>query len=198
MRRSVWILVVCVLALGSAPQQKPKKKEKEPDPLPPLNVKVVEFARSHLGKPVGDGICVTLAVDALKEAGAKRFPFDRSGDYVWGEPVAEFKDVLPGDILQFRNAAFKGQKVLRGSKIFWHAEYDHHTAIVAKVEKNGKLITIYHQNIVTEGRPDSEKLNVKEGTLQMDSLQKGGWIKAYRPVPAERPASEPADDRGEK
>src|SRR5436305_3569285 len=32
---------------------------------PELNAKVVEFARAHLGKKVGDGSCLTLAVAAL-------------------------------------------------------------------------------------------------------------------------------------
>jgi hypothetical protein len=182
------LLIICSTALGSAPQ-KPKSQKKQAEPLPDLNAKVVEFAGKSVGKPVGDGVCITLAVEALKEAGAKRYPFDRSGDYVWGEPVADFKDVLPGDILQFRDAVFKGKKSLGGGRtLLWHAEYPHHTAVVAKVERGGKLITIYHQNVAAEGRPESEKGNVQEGELRMEALQKGGWIKAYRPLPVEPPA----------
>jgi hypothetical protein len=181
MRSLVVILTVLVftVSLGAGP-------DKKPDPLPPLNAKVYQFSKASLGKPVGDGICITLAIEALKEAGARRYPFDRSGDYVWGEPIADFKDVLPGDILQFRDAVFHGQRTIGGGKTTrWHAEYPHHTAIVAKVERSGMLITIYHQNVTTQGRSNSEKGNVKEGELRMESLQKGGWIKAYRPVPAE-------------
>jgi hypothetical protein len=181
MRRSVLILIVAAMAVGAGP-------DKKPEPLPPLNAKVHEFAKGSLGKPVGDGVCITLAVEALKAAGARRYPFDRSGDYTWGEPVAEIKDALPGDILQFRDAVFHGQRPLGGGRtIWWHQEYPHHTAIVARVERGGKIVTIYHQNVATKGQAESEKGNVQEGELRMDSLQKGGWIKAYRPVPGTSP-----------
>jgi hypothetical protein len=189
MRRSVLLLVVCFVGIGAG-------ADKKPEPLPPLNAKVHEFAKSNLGKPVGDGICITLAIDALKDAGAKSFPFDRSGDYVWGELVPDFKDVLPGDILQFRDAVFKGQRSLGGGKtIRWSAEYSHHTAIVAKVEKGGKLITIYQQNVTTKGKPESEKGKVQEAELRMESLQKGGWVKAYRPIPAPPPKKPFSEDK---
>jgi hypothetical protein len=182
MQRSILIIAACCwLALGAAPQ----KKLATPPPLPPLNQKVVDFARKNLGKPVGNGICITLAKDALEAAGAKRSNFrEPNGDYVWGELVPDFKDVLPGDILQFRDASFKGQKSLGGGrKATWFATYDHHTAVVAKVERGGRLITIYQQNVAVQGKDESEKGNVQEAELRMESLQKGGWIKAYRPVP---------------
>jgi hypothetical protein len=193
MSRSVLIFLLCVAGVGASP-------DKKPAPLPPLNAKVYEFAKASLGKPVGDGICITLAIEALKDAGARRYPFDRSGDYVWGEPVADFKDLLPGDVLQFRDAVFHGQRSLGGGKTTrWHSEYPHHTAIVAKVEREGKLITIYHQNVTTKGQSDSGKGNVKEGELRMESLQKGGWIKAYRPVPPEAsPNRQPFVEDGDK
>jgi hypothetical protein len=185
MRRSVLILVACSMVLGAGPQKKPAP----PPPLPPLNAKVVEFARKNLGKPVGDGNCITLAKEALVEARAKRANFrEPNGDYVWGEQVTDFKDVLPGDILQFRDAIFRGVKSIGGGrKVRWFAEYAHHTAVVAKVERGGRLITIYHQNVATQGKADDEKGNVQEGELRMEALQKGGWIKAYRPVPAQDP-----------
>jgi hypothetical protein len=189
MRRSIVIFIVCVVGLGASP-------DKKPEPLPPLNAKVFEFAKASLGKPVGDGICITLAVEALKEAGAKHYPFDRSGDYVWGDLVPDLKDALPGDVLQFRDAVFRGQRSLGGGKTArWFAEYPHHTAIVAKVERAGKLITIYHQNVTTQGRGESEKGNVQEGELRMESLQKGGWVKAYRPIPAPPPKKPFSEDK---
>jgi hypothetical protein len=182
MRRSVLMLAVCSVAVGAGP-------DKKPEPLPPLNAKVYEFARASLGKPVGDGVCITLAVEALQAAGARRASFrDPKGDYTWGEPVDDLKDALPGDILQFRDAVFHGQRaVSRTRTVSWHHEYPHHTAIVARVEKRGKLITVYHQNVALKGQDESEKGNVQEGELRMESLRKGGWVKAYRPVPADSP-----------
>jgi hypothetical protein len=186
MRQSILILLAFSMATASEPQ----KKVPAPPPLPPLNAKVVEFAKEHLGKPVGDGICITLAKEALEAAGAKGSDFrEPNGDYVWGDQVPDFKDVLPGDILQFRDANFRGQKALGGGRrMTFFANYDHHTAVVAKVEKGGKLITIYHQNVAAQGEPEEEKGKVKLGELRMDALQKGGWIKAYRPLPLEDPA----------
>jgi hypothetical protein len=179
MPRSPWVLVVLAVALVVV-----ANADEKPEPLPPLNEKVFEFAKGNLGKPVGDGVCITLAVEALREAGAKRGSFrDPNGDYTWGDPVPDLKDALPGDILQFRDAVFQGQRSLgRGRTTRWHAEYPHHTAIVAKVERQGKLITIYHQNVATKGKDETEKGKVQEGELRMESLQKGGWVKAYRPV----------------
>src|SRR3954452_4620978 len=72
-------------------------------PLPVLNEKVVAFARAKRGTSVGDGSCTTLAVAALKEAGARFYPMAQSGDdFTWGEPIESFKEALPGDVLQFR------------------------------------------------------------------------------------------------
>src|SRR5258707_998578 len=82
-------------------------------PLPPLNAKVAEFANAQRGKKVGDGSCITLAVRALASAGARRVPLHRAdGDYVWGRQVERLEDALPGDVLQFRDAEFKGKKRL--------------------------------------------------------------------------------------
>src|SRR4029077_1244340 len=78
--------------------------------LPPLNEKVLEFARSKKGEMVGDGECTSLAREAFQFAGARRFPpygFDE--DFVWGTQVESLEKALPGDVLQFRDAVFKGR-----------------------------------------------------------------------------------------
>lgn len=161
---------------GSAPA--------EPPTLPILNQKVAEFAESQRGKKVGDGSCVTLAVEALRSANAKRFRLNRAdGDYVWGRRVDDFKDALPGDILQFRDAEFKGKKYLtRRRWISWHESYPHHTAIVSGAGEGGKVLTILHQNVGPKGADDDQKQIVQQGTLRIDSLQKGGWVRIYRPI----------------
>jgi hypothetical protein len=158
----------------------------EDPPLPETNAKVVEFARAHLGKKVGDGVCITLAIEAMREAGARRFPLDDPvGDYAWGRRVDAFKDALPGDILQFRDAEFKGKAWLsRRRWITWHSSYPHHTAIVSGVKNGGKLVTVLHQNVSGPGKDgEADKKLVREDTLRVDSLQPGGWVRIYRPIP---------------
>ncbi len=191
MRRPAPMLLIAALATAGPPDGKAG-----PPTLPPLNARVEAFARSNLGKPVGDGICITLAVEALRSAGAKAFPFDPGGDFIWGEPVDDYKDVLPGDILQFRDAVFRGTRTIgRNRRERWHHDYPHHTAIVARVDQGGKLIAIYQQNVSLQGRDEAEKGNVREAVLRMDSLQKGGRVKAYRPVAPDPPRGPmPGDD----
>jgi hypothetical protein len=151
--------------------------------LPALNEKIVAFARENVGKPVGDGVCITLAIRALRQAGAKAFPLDRAdGDYVWGLPVERYEDALPGDILQFRDAVFDGRRTTSRRTVWWHEEYPHHTAVLSAVSERGNVLTILHQNVGGKGKSDAEKKVVQEATLRMDSLQKGGWVRIYRPM----------------
>ncbi|HVK13128.1 MAG TPA: hypothetical protein VM597_30525, partial [Gemmataceae bacterium] len=53
------------------------------------NEKVLAFAKSQLGKQVGDGECWSLANEAMKAAGVKSssdFQDDpNKGDFVWGD-----------------------------------------------------------------------------------------------------------------
>ena len=178
------LLTMAVVGSLAAGEPKPKSKNAEPD-LPPLNTKVVKFCREQLGKKVTNGQCASLAVEALREAGAKRFPLENSGgDYVWGREIESFKEALPGDILQFRDAAFKGRRVLSGNRILtWHEAYSHHTAVVTAVKEQGKVITVLHQNTGPDGSSDDEMMKVKEGKLHLDAFQPGGKIWIYRPVP---------------
>jgi hypothetical protein len=161
----------------------------EPTPLPVLNEKVVAYARNQLGTCVGDGSCTSLAIAALKSAGARYYPMaEPGGEFTWGEPVESFKDALPGDILQFRNAVFRGRKNLPGGRwITWHHEYPHHTAIVSGVSERGKAVAILHQNVTGQGKDAKEALNVQEATIRVDSLQKGGSVRIFRPVAARTP-----------
>lgn len=160
-----------------------KGKSKGATALPPLNEKVASYARANVGKKVGDGICITFAIMALKQAGAKAFPLDRAdGDYAWGELVEHCQDALPGDILQFRNAVFDGRRVVKRRTTWWHEEYPHHTAIVSGVSEGGNVLTVLHQNVGGKDKSEDEKKTVHEASLRMDSLQPGGWVRVYRPV----------------
>ena len=177
--------VVCVLAsaLGADPPTKPQAKAAAPA-LPPLNAKVLAFARENLGEKVLDGQCTSLARAALRAAGARRFPFEGGGDFVWGEPVPSFREALPGDVLQFRDAVFQGKRWISKRRwISWRQEYPHHTAVVAEVRERGNVVVVLHQNVGPNDAPDSEKKVVQEGTIRTNSLAEGGKVWIYRPVP---------------
>jgi hypothetical protein len=152
-------------------------------PTPPLNQKVLEFAHERIGKKVADGQCTSLAVEALRYAGAKRYPFEPRGDFVWGRPVASFKEALPGDILQFRNAVFQGKRSISSRRwVSWHYEYPHHTAIVLEVRERGRVVAILHQNVGAHDTDDADKQVVQEASIRPESLQAGGSVAIFRPV----------------
>lgn len=188
--RHLCVLLPALLGLAAAG---PTRKDPASDDLPALNRKVVEFTRGQAGEKVGNGQCTALASEALRRAGAKRFPFHGTGgDYVWGRPVDSFREALPGDIVQFRDAVFRGRTPLSGHRwMSWRQEYAHHTAVVSEVRDRGKVVVLLHQNVGPPGASAAEKQVVTETTLRTDSLQKGGRIWIYRPVPPE----EADDDR---
>ena len=130
------ILIVAVFLAGPAPAFAEEKARSSR----PLNEKVVEFARDRRGQKVGDGSCLTLATAALRASGGKVFPFNRpDANYIWGDLVESPRDALPGDIVQFRDAEFKGKTwVTRRRWVSWHQNYPHHTAIVSDVAEKGQ------------------------------------------------------------
>ncbi len=154
-----------------------------------MNEKVIEYVRGHIGEKVDNGLCTSLATEALRHAGAKRFPFDPGGDFVWGRPVESFREALPGDVVQFRDAVFKGKSYVSSRRwVTWHYEYPHHTAIVSEVREEGKVVVFLHQNVGPEGASVEKKQTVTETTIRADSLQKGGRVWIYRPVARDEPA----------
>jgi hypothetical protein len=141
------------------------------DTLPKLNKNVKEFVDALVGKPsVGKNKqCTELADLALRAAGAKTFTdFGKVGinaDYQWGQ-LKDFKDVLPGDILQLRDFEARlvidyklaGPQTLNGAKISgWKSSKTsgnpHHTAVVSSTEGVGKVF-IVEQNFFD---PDTGK-----------------------------------------
>jgi hypothetical protein len=170
-----WVAAVVALGLAAAPPPAV--------PIPPLNQKVLEFARERVGKKVADGQCTSLAVEAVRYAGAKRYPYDPSGDFVWGRPVASFNEALPGDILQFRNAVFQGKRwITKRRWVSWHHEYPHHTAIVLEVREGGRVVAILHQNVGAHDADDATKQVVQEASIRPESLKAGGAVAIFRPV----------------
>ncbi|MGD0656232.1 MAG: CHAP domain-containing protein, partial [Thermoguttaceae bacterium] len=146
-----------------------------------LNHKIVQFCEKNLGQTVGDGDCFDLASHALRQAGATRHFADNpnKGDHVWGElillmeatdsetkSVGKAEKIIPGNIIQFRDAFFKR----KGRP--W--TFKHHTAVVRQVDDNGRNLTILQQNI-------GGKKFVTEATIHLNDL-KTGWIRVYQPV----------------
>jgi len=172
-----------------------------------LNQSIVQFCRSRIGRRVGDGECATLVTEAFQAIGARRYPpHGPDADYVWGKSVyglqvsgglniedgvAGSGGAQPGDIIQFRNATFKGQQVnADGSRRSWSSRYPHHTAVIASV--NGGRWTVYHQNVGPSGKSEDAKRIVQIGRINLRELD-SGWLKVYRPVSALSGASRSAD-----
>ena len=123
-----------------------------------LNQKVVIWASGKLGQQVGAGECWDLANSALLQAGAGTSadfgPTGDDADYVWGTPVPDLKDVIPGDILQYRDyemTTTTKTDVTFADGTGWVDDlapvisHPHHTSIVSINSGNGNL-TVYEQN----------------------------------------------------
>ena len=138
---------------------------------------IVAYLEARMGQRVGGGECAHLAVEALRAAGA-RFAWltGATTDYAWGTkltgivgtangglyrvPSARF---APGDVIQFTNAVFRD-----GTR------FPHHTAIVAGVDGNGRVTSVYQQNF-------GGNRTVTRNALDLNQLV-GGWVKVYRPL----------------
>ncbi len=173
------VLAMVLLLAADAP--------KEVD-VPELNQKVLAFAKDNLGKKVGDGECATLAVQALREAKAKPWFVSPEGEYIWGKLVRTVTpktnlggEALPGDIVQFRDVTTAGK--IGGTTI--EASYSLHTAIVAAVKDDGKVLELLHQNYGEVQAKDEDRRKVQRSTLRFEDLKKG-TIKIYRPAPRDR------------
>lgn len=124
--------------------------------LPPLNVRLLTFAKKNAGRRVRNGDCWQYVAAAMEWAGARRRDV-----YVFGEEIP-VQSVLPGDIVQFNNFKSPGF----GSEI--------HTAIVWKI--TGKTsVLVSHSN----GPP----LGAFTGTYEIDFSKFSGDVHFYRPTP---------------
>lgn len=158
--------------------------------IPPLNRAVVSYAQERLGQKIGSRACTELAMAALGEAGACREPTPGDdGEHVWGTFVEARSEIQPGDVLQFRDAVFRGRRrVVREGVVVMQRtrrRFPNHAAIVEEVRDRGRVLVILHQNAGPEDAPEAERRLVRRDVLRMAELQRGGWVKAYRPVMAE-------------
>jgi hypothetical protein len=133
-----------------------------------VNPKILQYARSQLGRQVGNGECWTLADQALRYAGARRPGQGGYGSYVFGKKISR-RALQAGDVIQFENVTF----VHRGPNSWSSNQFPHHTAIVAAV--SGNRITLLHQNV-------NGRRTVQTGTIDMADFQRG-TMTYFRPQP---------------
>jgi hypothetical protein len=135
---------------------------------------VVTFAKANLGKKVGDGMCSSLAREALRNAG-----ITTPG---WGSPVESLEQARPGDILVFRDAQFAGREVHGRTVTRWSMSFPNHVAIVSKVTRRGgkTRISLLHQN-VGKRRSGSEARRVVKSWSFFPGDLKGGAVEVFRP-----------------
>jgi hypothetical protein len=140
--------------------------------LPATNQRIIKYINEVIGDRVGRGECWDLADEALKRSHAK---FDKSSEkslYIFGREYNPGKEnIIPGDIIQFKNVVVKYRK---GNAIMTET-MSHHTAIVYEV-LNERKIMLAHQNTSRMGK----KVGISQ--LDLDSIQKGKLF-FYRPIP---------------
>jgi hypothetical protein len=190
--RQACAFVFLCAAVAASPAAAQTKDKTAPRPVRPkqyLNQRVLDFCTKNVGRKVGNGQCAVLAEEALKAAGARRFPpYGLEADYVWGRLVRTVNPktdgtgaVQPGDILQFRDAYFYRKTTHPDGS--WEESYneaEHHTAVVERVYQKGKVLVILGQN-TGPSEKEEERLVVQRETINFAELQKG-WVKIYRPV----------------
>lgn len=148
-----------------------------------VNKVIATWAANKVGHRVGDGECWTFAENALKSANAKTSNdimgadgVNSDADYQWGTPVS-LTNLMAGDVVQFR---YYTVHVDNADGSWWEETRGEprHTAIVASVGTNGKVV-VYEQNV-----PDGS--SVHKSTLYFkntDSVTVGGNWWFYRPIP---------------
>jgi len=134
--------------------------------LPEPNQTIVAFCDSHKNQKVGNGMCAALVHHALSAANAsqgKKYFFSLSNK----SPIVEkgtLADVLPGDVIVFRNAFFKTKNRTM--------TFGYHVAIIKSVDNENK-ISIYQQNY-------GGNKHVVTTTISINGF-KNGWIGISRP-----------------
>ena len=158
-----------------------------------ISQKAIIWARGRLRQQVGAGECWDLADQALRNAGGKSSTStDWDDDYVWGTAI-ELKDVVPGDVLQFRDYVVTTNTDVTTSfadgsetdeSTEETVERPHHTAIVDGNPGAGWL-SILEQNVAPLGKKVQKH---KLATRTMDQPSKtvrktvkndaGKWLNA--------------------
>lgn len=165
-----------------------------------LGQQVLHFARSKIGRKVGDGECFALADKALRDAGAATAEdFCKIGsdtDYVWSSQEENLSDAQAGDILQFRDFAF--ERRIDKPDGSWKTQTEsrpHHTAVVESTHTEGSIVffTILEQNVTIGSVGNQAKKTVRRNVIPTASgeINSGrdkitytvsGTLWVYRPV----------------
>jgi hypothetical protein len=176
------VLAVALLEVLACRQATPAAADEKPK-LPELNRKIVQFCTDNLGKKVGDGECGSLAFAAVDKVGAKG-PSDlpapkppmMKDDFIWGRLLEPKEDVLPGDIMQFRDVEIK----FTSPRLSYSYSYPHHTSIVAEVKGKQKFV-VFEQNVGGPDKTDEQRRVVQQTSFDLSAKVKGTvWI--YRPI----------------
>jgi hypothetical protein len=131
-----------------------------------INQSIVKFVKSKEKHKVGRGECWDLAAAALDQADAK---WDHGFLFGTLVNVAAGECVSTGDILQFEGVLLQYQK----NKTIYEEQYEQHTAIVLKINKDGSLL-IAQQNTSEHGK------KVSFDAFDFKTIKKGK-VSVYRP-----------------
>jgi hypothetical protein len=152
--------------------------------IPALNAKLLAYAKSKVGQKVGDGECTTLVNTGYQTVGARRDPpFGPNVDYIWGTEIRDRTKVLPGDVIQFRDAVFQTRKKKGNTITVYTFRLPHHTAIVSEARNAGAAFVVLNQNSSDATMGSARDLTVKSSLLKMAGL-KSGKLWFYRPIAA--------------
>ena len=137
---------------------------------PELNLKIIEYVNSVMGKKVDRGECWDLANKALTKVKA-----DWDGKFTFGKLLNPKKDsIYPGDIIQYKDVVVKYTE----KDIEYTETMKQHTAIVYKVVGKG-VYEVAEQNTAYAGK------KVSIGKLNLKNVVKGK-VMIYRPIPLEK------------
>ncbi len=137
---------------------------------PVLNLKVIEYVETVVGKQVDRGECWDLAAAALDHSGAYLDRSSKKNIYVFGKTINPTKEsVYPGDIMQFENVRLEYTQ----DNYIITENMPHHTAIIYEVIDKGHY-KLAHQNTSFSGK----KVGLSDF---MTGHVKGGKIIYYRP-----------------
>jgi len=157
----LFLSLILLISFGASAQYAEPCKE-----IPTLNKAILAVLKPYMGKKIGRGECWDAAELALNKVGA-----EWDGLYAFGKEIDVATECIqPGDIVQFEKVKLEVKTEHGG----YSESFDHHTAIVYKVNGPGD-IELLHQNTGQFGK--------KMGVTTLNLAHKTtGTITFFRPV----------------